>query len=251
MKLSLCRGRLLFQALVVLVGLGLSFDAAWAQDPATLRGFVRAERTGLPVTGAEVRLVGTELTALSSVDGRYEVIGVPIGHVLVQVSHSDFVTVVEQVYLPPSPSTYLADFQLQAPEFVLEELLVKAERTERTSGAVLEGKDLEEGATSLNNILDRVSGVHLIRTGGEVGSGWQLRIRGSSSFRFNGPPVVYLNGVRVRVEGSDGGSGILELLNPETIGRVELQRGASAEARYGPDATNGVIIITTKTGGGR
>ena len=79
--------------------------------------------------------------------------------------------------------------------------------------------------------------------------GYFLRIRGVKSFTFNRHPVVYIDGVRVQALGSGGGLGALELIDPGTIARIEVLKGPSAGAEYGPDAADGVVLITTRKGG--
>ena len=98
-------------------------------------------------------------------------------------------------------------------------------------------------------MLDQVSGVTLVRTNGGMGRGWYLRIRGAKSMSFNRLPLVLVDGIRVSGAARDGGA--LELLSPSTIGSVEVLRGASALAQYGPGASDGVILIKTKRGGSR
>lgn len=77
-------------------------------------------------------------------------------------------------------------------------------------------------------MLDGVSGVHVIRPSGQVGRGYQLRLRGAKSFSFPVTPLVFVDGVAMDVAGVRGGSGILELIEPATVGRVEVLRGAAA-----------------------
>jgi TonB-dependent SusC/RagA subfamily outer membrane receptor len=58
-------------------------------------------------------------------------------------------------------------------------------------------------------------------------------------------PLIIVDSVRV-------GNGVLRALNPEAIESVEVVKGIAASALYGPEARNGVIMITTKeSAGGR
>lgn len=220
--------------------------ALHAQVSGTLRGVVRSAATAEPIGGATVQIVGTNVLAQTDDQGRYRLQSVPIGVTVIRITHQGHVNLSERIEFE-RPSLVLRDFEMMAPEYVLEEMVARALRRVEVPDNTMDADELE-GARSLPERLDRVSGVTLMRTGGEVGMGWYLRIRGAKSFHFNDPPVVFLDGVRVDLLGDRGGMGILELLNADQIGRVEVLRGSAADARYGPDSANGVIVIDTKRG---
>ena len=48
---------------------------------------------------------------------------------------------------------------------------------------------------------------------------------------------------------TDGNSSVLSSINPSDIVSMEILKDASATAIYGSRGSNGVIMITTKTGG--
>ncbi len=50
------------------------------------------------------------------------------------------------------------------------------------------------------------------------------------------------------VDGELFSTAILVLINPEDVSDVSILKGSSASAIYGSDASNGVILITTKKG---
>ncbi len=55
--------------------------------------------------------------------------------------------------------------------------------------------------------------------------------------------LVVLDGVPVSAS-------YLNSINPNDIGNVNVLKGASASALYGNDASNGVLVVTTKRGAG-
>jgi TonB-dependent SusC/RagA subfamily outer membrane receptor len=63
-------------------------------------------------------------------------------------------------------------------------------------------------------------------------------------------PMFIVNGVRI--EKCDAATGIdplhLSEVDPSVIDKVEVLKGAAAAKEYGPGATDGVIMITTKKG---
>ena len=220
--------------------------ALHAQVAGTLRGVVRSATTGEPIHGAMVQIIGTDVAAQTDGEGRYRLQSVPIGVTVIRITHRGHVNLTERVEFD-HPRLLLRDFEMMAPDFVLDEVVAKALRQVEMPDNTLEAAELD-GATSLREVLDQVGGVTLMRTGGAVGQGWYLRIRGAKSFLFNHPPVVFVDGVKMDLLGDSGGVGILALLDPEQVGRVEVLRGPAADARYGPDSANGVIVISTKRG---
>jgi len=92
---------------------------------------------------------------------------------------------------------------------------------------------------------------------GMVGSGSQVRIRGSNSFSLSNQPLLYVDGVRVDNAQATGpavqafGSSVISRLNdfnPDDIESIEVIKGPAAATLYGTEASNGVIHIITKRG---
>ena len=217
-----------------------------AQVKATLRGVVRSAVTGEPLAGAVVSIVGTGVVTETREDGRYALLSVPEGVSIIRVTHPEHVGLVERLTVD-EPALLLRDFELPAPAFVLKEVVARAMRGVEIPDRTIEGDELR-GTRGVREVLDRVTGVTLVRTDGAVGRGYFLRVRGAKSFTFNRQPVVYIDGIRVDAMGFDGGLGALELIDPGTIARIEVIKGPSAGAEYGPDAADGVVLIFTKRG---
>ena len=217
-----------------------------AQVKATLRGVVRSSVTGEPLAGAVVRIVGTRVVTETREDGRYALLSVPEGISVIRVTHPEHVGLVERLTVD-EPALLLRDFEMLAPAFVLKEIVARAMRGVEIPDRTIQGEELQ-GGRGVREVLDGVTGVTLVRTGGAVGMGYFLRVRGAKSFSFNRPPVVFIDGIRVDAMGFDGGLGALELINPGTIARIEVLKGPAAGAQYGPDAADGVVLISTRRG---
>jgi TonB-dependent SusC/RagA subfamily outer membrane receptor len=92
---------------------------------------------------------------------------------------------------------------------------------------------------------------------GMVGSGSQIRIRGSSSFSLTNQPLLYVDGVRADNAQATGPavqaftSSVISRINdfnPDDIESIEIIKGPAAATLYGTEASNGVIHIITKRG---
>ena len=78
---------------------------------------------------------------------------------------------------------------------------------------------------------DGVAGVTLVRTGGAVGMGYAIQVRGAKSITFDRRPVVFVDGVRVDGLGFGDGLEALELVSSGTIARIEVVKGAAGLRR--------------------
>lgn len=87
----------------------------------------------------------------------------------------------------------------------------------------------------------RAAGVFVQNSGGRLGQGTKVRIRGGSSLSGSNDPLYVVDGVPLT---SDNQSDI----DPSTIESMEILKDASATALYGSRAANGVVLITTKKG---
>lgn len=220
--------------------------AGRAQEPGGVRGVVFAVETGRPVADVRVHVVGATLATRTDAWGRFEFTHLSAGVVVLRFDHPAHATLVESLEIPPGRAVEQR-FVLPSRARVLEGLAVTGRREGAVSGADARVDDWA-GPGAVGDALDGVSGVALVRTSGEVGAAYYIRIRGVRSFSFSAAPAVYVDGVRVAAAERLGAGHALELISASAIGRIEVVRGATAPARYGPDARNGVILVTTKRG---
>lgn len=95
----------------------------------------------------------------------------------------------------------------------------------------------------------KVPGVVVQQISGQPGGGVSIQIRGLSSFNGSSPLYV-VDGVIMGALATTGATGINPLagINPSEIESIDVLKDASATAIYGSQATNGVVVITTKRG---
>lgn len=106
----------------------------------------------------------------------------------------------------------------------------------------------------------KVSGVTVTNNSGQPGGGVSIKVRGVTTINSNDPLIV-IDGVPfvsntknstgyAGLGGSNGqtGNSVMATLNPNDIESVDILKDASAQAIYGSQAANGVILITTKKG---
>ena len=145
---------------------------------------------------------------------------------------------------------------LQTTRTSLNEVVVVGYGTTRKkdltgSVATVNSRDFQKGLISSPEQLfaGKVAGVQITPGNGSPGSGSRIRIRGGSSLNASNSPLIVIDGVPVDNGNISGVSNPLALVNPNDIESVNILKDASAAAIYGSRASNGVIIITTKSGG--
>lgn len=127
------------------------------------------------------------------------------------------------------------------------------------SGSIsqIKSKDLEKiRTTSIEQLIQgQVAGV-VVSESGEPGGGIAISIRGTNSILGGTQPLYVVDGIPIDpltdAQGN-GGSGqqqtSLSFLNPNDIEKIEVLKDAAATAVYGARGANGVVLITTKSGG--
>lgn len=109
----------------------------------------------------------------------------------------------------------------------------------------------------LKGLQGKVAGVDIRSGQGTPGAATRIQIRGNSSFFGDNQPLIIVDGVpysndQVSTGGALTGGGAygsgLSAIDPNDIASMNILKGSSAGALYGSRASNGVIVITTKSG---
>jgi TonB-linked SusC/RagA family outer membrane protein len=171
--------------------------------------------------------------------------------------------------VPASTST--VNFVLEKDVLELEGVIVTGaattidRRNSATAVAIVSSDALARvPAPSVESALQgKVIGASINMNNGAPGGGGQIQIRGASSLIGRIEPLIVVDGVAISnatrsnrmavVTGSlnageENGTNRLADLNPADIQTVEILKSAAASAIYGSQATNGVVVITTKRG---
>jgi TonB-dependent starch-binding outer membrane protein SusC len=214
----------------------------------TVTGKVTDDK-GEALPGATVVVKGTTIGTISDIQGVYS-INVPSEESILIFS---FVGYVSKEILVGKQSTL--DVNLAQDVKTLEDIVVigyaEIERKDVT-GAIssITGDELRKTrpVTFDQALQGKVAGVVVQQTSGQPGGGINIQIRGLSSFGSSSPLYV-IDGIIIgQSYGGADGSNPLATINPADIESIDVLKDASATAIYGSQATNGVIIITTKRG---
>ncbi|RNL56643.1 SusC/RagA family TonB-linked outer membrane protein [Pedobacter jejuensis] len=114
----------------------------------------------------------------------------------------------------------------------------------------------KSAATTFDQALQgRVAGVVINTNSGQPGGGISVQIRGVSTLGGNQEPLYVVDGVFYGGDvngaiytGGSPGTNPLATISPSDIESIDILKDASATAIYGSQASNGVVIVTTKKG---
>lgn len=93
----------------------------------------------------------------------------------------------------------------------------------------------------------QAAGVNVISASGSPGGGADIQIRGLSTLSADTAPLYVIDGVVMQNDTSLE-SGPFSFINPADVASIEILKDAASAAIYGSRASNGVVLITTKSG---
>ena len=250
-----------FSRLLILL-LALVVQFSFAQEK-TISGKI-SDISGLPLPGATILIKGTTIGTSSDFDGKY-LIKANTGATLV----FSFVG-----YAPKEAkvaNSSLINIVLNDDAQALEEVVVTAFGIKRNSKDLgysvsqVESKEIIENSEPdlLRSLSGKVAGVNVNFSSGVAGASNQINIRGQTTIGTASQPLFIVDGIAydntqistVELQPpsgfSTGGGGYesgISSLDPNNIESVTVLKSTAAAALYGSRATNGVIVITTKSG---
>ena len=229
-------------------GVGLM---AFAQEK-TVTGTITAAEDGITIIGATVNIQGTTMGVTSDLDGKYSII-VSEGDVLVY----RFVGMKTQEVTVGSDNVY--DVVMEIDNIGLDEVIVtgygsaiKRELSGSITKVSTEGLADVPTVSFESAIQGKTAGVFIEQASGKLGETVKMRIRGSSSISANNQPLYVIDGVpvtSVNLSNVDNQpTSPLADINMADVESIQILKDASAAAIYGSRASNGVVVITTKSG---
>lgn len=208
------------------------------QQAQTIRGHVIDEH-GEALIGVSVLAKGTAAGTITDMNGNFS-FAFPSNAKVLEVSYVGYLTQMVTV----GNKTQLT-IQLQPDTQALEEVVVIGYGTVKKRdliGAVTSVKSeditLNPGSNPMQALQGKVAGLDITRESGQPGAEIKMQLRGNRSFTAKGDPTFII----------DGMPGDYATLNPNDIESIEVLKDASSTAIYGSAGSNGVVIITTKSG---
>ena len=220
-----------------LLAFSIGFSANAQQ--ARITGKVTDASTGEGIPGASVLVKGTTRGMVTDLDGNYS-IEASSTDVLV-FSFIGYNTVEETVGTRTTINLTLSE-SIQGLNEVVVVGYGTQEKKEITSAvASIKSEDFNRGTVNdpTQLLQGKVAGLNISRPGGNPNGGFNIRLRGISSFGANAEPLIVIDGVI-------GAS--LSTVDPNDIESMDVLKDGSAAAIYGTRGSAGVILVTTKSG---
>lgn len=226
----------------------------------SVTGKVTSAEDGSPIPGVSILVKGTNVGAVTDLEGMYSISLPAEGEVLV----FSFIGMATQE-VPVGDRTVI-DVVLEYDAAELSEVVVTALGIERSknelaySAQEVKGDQVSRARTAdfVSTLSGKIAGLD-IRSNNTMGGSTNVVIRGYSSISGNNQALFVIDGVPVSNANNNtvgqqaGGVGVdygnaASDINPDNIESVNVLKGAAATALYGSRAANGVIMITTKKG---
>jgi len=213
---------------------------------------------GTPIGGASISVVGTNTATQTDGSGRFK-ISVNPGATL-NVSYIGYTS--QRVSIGNSVNLSIV-LTLSGEE--LDEVVVTAMGVRRSAKSLtystsrVNPDELLQNSEPdlLKSLQGKVAGVDIRTSQGTPGAATRFQVRGNSSFYGDNQPLIIVDGVpydnamTVTSSQTSGGSAYssgISNLDPNDIETMNILKGSAAAALYGSRGSNGVVLITTKSG---
>jgi len=218
------------------------FTNAYAQQ-VTITGKVSNATTNEALVGATILEKGTSNGVITGQDGNFTISVNPNATLV-----CSFIGMVTQEILVGQSRAITISLQQSISQ--LDEIVVTGYMTQKKADltgsiSVVDVKELVNNVTAnpMQALQGRVPGLYIETTGDPTGRNRTLLIRGINTLG-NNSPLYIIDGVPTK------SADVFSNMDPNAIESMQVLKDASAASVYGSRASNGVIIITTKTGKG-
>ncbi|RGN81590.1 TonB-dependent receptor [Bacteroides sp. 4_1_36] len=206
--------------------------------------------------GASVLVKGTQIGAITGVDGDFTLPNVPSSAKTLVISYIGMKT--QEVSIRANMKV-----SMKPDTEVLDEVVVTGYGVQRkasfTGAAAVVGKDVLAKKTDANFVKaleGAVPGIQMNNSTSMPGIWGSIYVRGRGSLNSGTQPLYVIDGMPVDSDTDDNSLTYstnntidpMSSLNPADIESITVLKDAAATAIYGSRAANGVIVVTTKKG---
>jgi TonB-linked SusC/RagA family outer membrane protein len=231
----------LWKKIILLLCWNLMVHTGYSQTGNVITGTV-TDDSGESIPGVNVLVKGTSVGTITDIDGSYS-LNLPQGGTTLVFSFIGYRTREEAL-----GGRSRVDIQLEAALSDMEEVVVigfgeQSREVLTTSITKVDSKALQSipFPNAASALQGTVSGVRVQSTSGQPGAAPRVIVRGGTSINNpNGAAPLYIIDGVIRPDMND--------LSADDIENMQVLKDAAATSIYGARASNGVVIITTKSG---
>lgn len=221
-----------------------------------ITGTVVFEDNEEPIIGASVIVENTSIGMVTDINGNFNINNVPSSANTIIISYVGM-----QQQRVTIHDGQIIIIKMKPISYSLDEVIVTAlgiQRSEKMLGYSTTTLKSDELTIARNtdvttSLQGKVAGLQIQSTSSSPGTENSVVIRGFASINGSNHPLYVVDGVPLQTSSVQGGghtisTGGITNIPPDNIENITVLKGAAATSLYGSRATNGVIIITTKTG---
>lgn len=223
--------------------------------PIEIHGRVVNEK-GEPLQNVSILIAGTTIGITTNKEGRFKLTAPNDKNIVLEISSVGYQT--KRVNVGKQTEINVT---LEANVAGLSDIVVVGYGTQKKRdviGSISTIKsdvfERSSGATNFNSLLQgQAAGVSVQTNSGRLGASVDIKVRGLSSISASTSPLWVIDGVPIVT-----GTGIINngsaeqspmaLINPNDILSIDVLKDAAATSIYGSRGSNGVVIVTTKSG---
>ncbi|MBK0369420.1 SusC/RagA family TonB-linked outer membrane protein [Flavobacterium agrisoli] len=239
MKSKTCLTTAKWQFIVVVLLSTMWLQFGFAQEKRQeLSGTVTSATDGMAVPGASILVEGSNASTVTDFDGKFT-IQAKQGDV-VKVSFMGFKTQAITVGTQKNISVSLQEEAAQLQEIVVIGYGTQKKNTVTNAVVQVSGENLTKTNTvnALQGLQGQAAGIQITSTSGQPGENLNVVIRGVGS-TAGSTPLYVVDGIL---------TGDISYLNNSDIESISVLKDAASAAIYGSQASNGVVLVTTKKG---
>lgn len=205
-------------------------------------GVVKEKSNGMPMVGVTVMVKGTKQGSQTDAQGRYKIPVAGKFPVVLTFSSLGFKTIERSVASPQAINVTLEE-DISSLEQVVVIGYAKVKRKNLTGASVSVGADelaIAPVTTAAQALTGKAAGVNVVTQSGAPGADINITIRGGTSITQSTEPLYIVDGFQM--------DNALRNVDINDIETIDVMKDASSTAIYGARGSNGVVLITTKSG---
>ncbi|NJN26069.1 MAG: SusC/RagA family TonB-linked outer membrane protein [Cyclobacteriaceae bacterium] len=226
-----------------------------ASKDITVAGIVTSQEDNGPLPGVNVLVKGTTIGTITNADGAYSLSVPDVNNTLI-FSFIGYVSEEIAINGRSEINISLASDITQLGEVVVVGYGTKKKADVIGSISTISSKEIQQTpyASFDASLQGHAAGVQVVSAGGTPGAQSRILIRGTNSLSLNTEPLFIVDGMPISTQtlgiGGVGSATLspLATINPNDIMSIEVLKDAAATSIYGSRGSNGVILITTKSG---
>lgn len=229
--------------LTLFVCIGLSLVSMGQGAKVQITGKVIGDDIRSELIGVSIKVNGTTTGATTDMKGAFKITVPSLPQVLV-VTYLGYITKEINVTSTTPVTVRLSPSPNEIAEVTIVNVGFGTVSKEKLAGAVssIKAKDIADFpvTTAAEALAGKLAGVSVTSTEGAPGADINILVRGGTSITQSNAPLYIVDGVPL--------DNALTIISPNEIQSIDVLKDMASTAIYGSKGSNGVVIITTKSG---